>query len=76
MRALGLEQRVFARPLGGRPLGHLSSRKAGHPPTQWAFPEAMPARNGRPLRKSSRAAAADRNKHYRESEKTRARDLF
>ena len=29
VRALGLEQRVFARPLGGRPLGHLSSRKAG-----------------------------------------------
>ena len=29
VQALGLKQRVFARPLGGRPLGHLSSRKAG-----------------------------------------------
>ena len=29
MRALGLKQRILARPLGGRPLGHLSSRKAG-----------------------------------------------
>ena len=34
VRALGLKQRVFARPLGGRP------------------PEAMPARIGRPWRKS------------------------
>ena len=29
MRALGLKQRILARPLVGRPLGHLSSRKAG-----------------------------------------------
>ena len=29
VRALGLKQRILARPLGGRPLGHLSSRKAG-----------------------------------------------
>ena len=29
VRALGLEQRVLARPLAGRPLGHQSSRKAG-----------------------------------------------
>ena len=54
VRALGLKQRIFARPLGGRPLGHLSSRKAGVvPPTRRAFPEAMPARIGRPPRKSS-----------------------
>ena len=29
VRALGLKQRILARPLVGRPLGHLSSRKAG-----------------------------------------------
>ena len=29
VRALGLKQRVVARPLVGRPLGHQSSRKAG-----------------------------------------------
>ena len=29
VRALGLKQRILARPLGGRPLGHLSCRKAG-----------------------------------------------
>ena len=29
VRALGLKQRILARPLGGRPLGHQSSRKAG-----------------------------------------------
>ena len=27
--ALGLKQRILARPLGGRPLGHQSGRKAG-----------------------------------------------
>ena len=53
VRALGLEQRVLAGPLAlhvaGRPLGHQSSRKAA---TQRASPGAMPARIGRPQRKS------------------------
>ena len=49
VRALGLKQRVFARPLG------LSQQPQGRdrPPTRWSFPKAMPARIGRPPRKSS-----------------------
>ena len=59
VRALGLEQRVLAGPLAlhvaGRPLGHQSSRDAERPrpPTQRASPGVMPARTGRPQRKSS-----------------------
>ena len=64
VQALGLEQRVLARPLAlrvaGRPLGHQSSRRAGSVLVRprRASPEAMPARTGRPLRKSSLCAAA------------------
>ena len=36
VRALGLKQRILARPLGGRPLGHLSSRKAGSSAHGWS----------------------------------------
>ena len=43
-----------AGPLGGRPLGHQSSRKAGSVIVRpRASPGAMPARTGRPQRKSS-----------------------
>ena len=58
VRALGLKQRVLAGPLAqhvaGRPLGHQCS--AGSVlvrPRGGLFSGAMPARTGRPLRKSS-----------------------
>ena len=51
VRALGLELREAAWWEAAGPSEQPQGR--GHPPTQWAFPEAMPARNGRPPRKSS-----------------------
>ena len=61
VRALGLEHRVAARPRGAacaacrREAAGPSEQPQGRerPPTRRAFPEAMPARTGRPLRKSS-----------------------